>query len=79
MLALSNPRITQSQVDRLNALLDLDKPVLPGRYCPVISGDQQPCRFDQGRYIRWLTKVVQGDWGKSWTMQTGPPVTKMIG
>lgn len=79
MLALSNPRITPSHIQRLNQLLDLDKPIFPGRYCPVIAGDQQPCRFDQGRYIRWLVKVVQGDWGKSWTMQTGTPVTKMIG
>ena len=77
-LALSNPRITRSMIERLNALLDLDKPLLPGQYCPVVSGDQQPCRFDQGRYIRWLTKVVQGDWGTSWTMQTGKAVLALI-
>jgi len=80
MLALSNPRITQSMVDRLNALLDLDKPVLPGTYCPVDkTGEQLECRIDQGRYFRWLGKVIQGDWGKSWTMQKGALVTKMIG
>ncbi len=79
MLAVSNPRITRSMIDRLNKLLDLDKPVLPGQYCPVEKGVQQPCRLDQGRYLRWLGKVVQGDWGKSWTMQTGTPVLKMIG
>lgn len=79
MLAQSNPRITKSHIDRLNALLDLDKPVLPGKYCPVVSGEQQPCRFDQGRYLRWLGKVLKGDWGKSWTMQNGTPVLKMIG
>lgn len=79
MLKLSNPRMTQSMVDRLNALLDLDKPLLPGQYCPKVAGDQLPCRFDQGRYVRWLAKVVRGDWGTSWTMQTGTPVLRMIG
>lgn len=78
LLKLSNPRVTQSMIDRVNALLDLDKPLLPGEYCPKVSGEQQPCRLDQGRYIRWLVKVVHGDWGKSWTMQTGVPVLKMI-
>jgi peptide/nickel transport system permease protein len=79
LLALSNPRITQSQIDRLNALLDLDKPLLPGKYCPVVNGEEQPCVFDQGRYLRWLGKVLRGDWGESWTMQTGTPVLTMIG
>jgi len=80
MLALSNPRITKSQIERLNALLDLDKPILPGKYCPEApSGEAQPCRLDQGRYLRWLGKVLKGDWGKSWTMQTGTPVLTMIG
>ena len=74
MLKLSNPRLGQSHIDRLNALLDLDKPLLPGQYCPKVGGVQQPCRFDQGRYLRWLGKVVQVDLGKSWTMQTGTPV-----
>ena len=78
MLALSNPRITPSHIARLNALLDLDKPILPGQYCPVIENDPQPCRFDQGRYLRWLGKVVRGDWGRSWTMQVGTPVLTMI-
>lgn len=78
MLRLSNPRITQSQIDRLNALLDLDKPLLPGQYCPRIGTAVEPCRFDQGRYLRWLGKVVHGDWGKSWTIQTGTPVITMI-
>ena len=63
MLKLSNPRITPVHIDRLNALLDLDKPLLPGQYCPKVGGEQQPCRFDQGRYFRWLGKVVKGDWG----------------
>ncbi len=80
MIRVGNPRVTQSQIDRLNALLDLDKPLLPGQYCPQTGAtEEEPCRFDQGRYIRWLTKVVQGDWGKSWTMQVGTPVLKMIG
>jgi peptide/nickel transport system permease protein len=79
MLAMSNPRITQSHIDRLNQLLDLDKPVLPGQYCPVISGEQQECRFDQGRYFRWLGKVFRGDWGESWTISVGTPVIEMIG
>lgn len=79
MLAVGNPRITQSHIDRLNSLLDLDKPVLPGQYCPKVGGVEQECRLDQGRYFRWLGKVVQGDWGKSWTMQTGTPVLTMIG
>jgi peptide/nickel transport system permease protein len=79
LLRLNNPRITQSMIDRLNRLLDLDKPLLPGKYCPVEKGEAQPCRLDQGRYIRWLGKVIQGDFGKSWTLQTGVPVLKMIG
>lgn len=81
MLAQSNPRITQSQIDRLNALLDLDKPLFPGRYCPKVSGAggvQQPCHLDQGRYLRWLAKVLQGDFGKSWTVQNGVPVLEII-
>jgi peptide/nickel transport system permease protein len=79
LLRLNNPRITQSMIDRLNALLDLDKPLLPGKYCPTVGGEQQPCRLDRGRYVRWLGNVVQGDFGNSWTMQTGTPVLKMIG
>lgn len=78
-LKLSNPRIGQSHIDRLNALLDLDKPLLPGKYCPKVAGVQQECRFDQGRYLRWLAKVAKFDFGKSWTMQTGTPVLTMIG
>jgi peptide/nickel transport system permease protein len=78
-LKLSNPRMTQSHIDRLNALLDLDKPLLPGQYCPKVAGTQQPCRFDQGRYLRWLSKVVHGDWGRSWTLATGTPVMTIIG
>jgi peptide/nickel transport system permease protein len=77
-LRQSNPRITQSQIDRLNALLDLDKPLFPGQYCPKIGGDPQPCRFDQGRYLRWLGRLVRGDFGKSWTVQNGVPVSKVI-
>ncbi len=79
MLKMSNPRMTQSMIDRLNALLDLDKPILPGEYCPVVSGNHLPCRFDAGRYFRWLAKVLEGNWGTSWTMQTGTPVLTMIG
>jgi peptide/nickel transport system permease protein len=79
LLRTGNPRITQSMIDRLNALLDLDKPLLPGQYCPVVAGEQQPCRFDEGRYFRWLGRVVHGDFGNSWTMQTGTPVLEMIG
>ncbi len=79
MLRLNNPRITPSMIDRLNKLLDLDKPLLPGKYCPVEKGEVLACRADPGRYVRWLGKVVQGDFGKSWTMQTGVPVLTMIG
>lgn len=78
-LKQANPRITQSHIDRLNALLDLDKPLLPGQYCPVVKGKQQACVMDQGRYLRWLGKVSRGDFGKSWTMRTGTPVMTMIG
>jgi peptide/nickel transport system permease protein len=79
LLRTTNPRITQSMIDRLNALLDLDKPLLPGQYCPTIAGEQQPCRLDQGRYFRWLGRVLHGDFGRSWTLQTGSPVLQMIG
>lgn len=78
MLKLSNPRLGQSHIDRLNALLDLDKPLLPGQYCPKVDGVQQTCRFDQGRYIRWLNKVVHGDFGESWTLKPGTTVTSLI-
>ncbi len=78
LLRQSNPRVTQSMVDRLNALLDLDKPLFPGPYCPKIGNQQGPCQFDQGRYLRWLGKVVTGDFGKSWTVQTGVPVLTII-
>jgi len=78
LLRQSNPRITQSHIDRLNALLNLDKPILPGKYCPQIGNEQQPCRFDQGRYIRWLVMIFKGDWGRSWTVKTGMPVTELI-
>jgi peptide/nickel transport system permease protein len=78
LLKQANPRITQSMIDRLNALLDLDKPLFPGQYCPVVSGEQLPCRFDQGRYLRWLGRVIQGDFGNSWTVQTGVPVIQII-
>ena len=79
-LALQNPRITQSHIRRLNALLDLDKPLFPGQYCPKDArGNQLDCRLDQGRYLRWLGKVVTGDFGKSWTVSTGRPVLGMIG
>ena len=65
-------------IDRLNALLHLDKPLLPGQYCPRSGGEQLTCRFDQGRYVRWLANVLRGDWGRSWTMQTGVPVLTII-
>ena len=78
LLRQSNPRLGQSHIDRLNALLDLDKPLLPGQYCPKVSGVQEPCRFDWGRYVRWLSRVVKGDLGQSWTMKTGTPVLSMI-
>jgi peptide/nickel transport system permease protein len=74
MLRQSNPRVTQSMVDRLNAMLDLDKPLFPR-----LAGEQQPCRMDPGRYARWLSKVMQGDFGKSWTIQIGVPVLTIIG
>ena len=75
----SNPRITQSMVDRLNSLLDLDKPLLPGEYCPIVNSVQQACRIDPGRYVRWLGKVMQGDFGKSWTLKNGTSVLTLIG
>ncbi|MEJ5197945.1 MAG: ABC transporter permease [Anaerolineae bacterium] len=78
LLKLSNPRLGQSHIERLNALLDLDKPLLPGLYCPKEAGVQLPCRFDQGRYFRWLGKVLQGDLGQSWTLKPGTPVVELI-
>ncbi len=79
MLRTANPRITQTQIDHLNQLLDLDKPLLPGNYCPVIQGVKQPCRLDPGRYLRWLAKVAHGNFGTSWTMKIGQNVMSMIG
>ncbi len=78
LLRNSNPHITQSMIDRLNSLLDLDKPLLPGQYCPVTNGVQQACRLDPGRYLRWLWKVAHGDFGTSWTMKTGSKVLSLI-
>jgi peptide/nickel transport system permease protein len=78
MLKLSNPRLGQSHIDRLNALLDLDKPLLPGQYCPKAAGVQQPCRLDQGRYLRWLGKLLHGDLGQSWTLRPGSQVSEII-
>ncbi len=78
MLKLSNPRLGQSHIDRLNALLDLDKPLLPGQYCPRVDRVQQPCRLDQGRYVRWLSKVARGDLGESWTIKPGVKVISLI-
>ena len=78
LLKLSNPRLGQSHIDRLNALLDMDKPLLPGQYCPKVAGVQQPCRLDQGRYVRWLGMVVNGDLGQSWTLKPGVPVIELI-
>ncbi len=74
-LKLSNPRMSQAQIDRLNALLDLDKPLLPGQWCPqeLGLGETVGCRFDQGRYVRWLGKFLQGDFGTSWTVSNGSP------
>lgn len=79
LLRQSNPRATQAQIDRLNAMLELDRPLFPGQYCPRVNGEQQACRYDQGRYLRWLTRVIKGDFGKSWTVQTGVPVLEIIG
>jgi peptide/nickel transport system permease protein len=79
LLKQSNPRITQSQIDRLNALLNLDKPLFPGLYCPKTGSAQEaPCRFDPGRYLRWLGSVATGDFGTSWTVSTGTPVLTII-
>lgn len=78
MLKLSNPRLGQSHIDRLNALLGLDKPVIVGWYCPKFEGEQQPCRIES-RYVSWLMNVLRGDWGTSWTLQTGTPVMTIVG
>ncbi len=43
-----------------------------------MGGEQFACRFDQGRYVRWLVNVLRGDWGQSWTMQTGVPVLTIV-
>lgn len=78
LLKLSNPRLGQGHIDRLNALLGLDKPVLVGWYCPKVDGVQQPCRLES-RYFSWLGNVLRGDWGTSWTLQTGTPVMTIVG
>jgi peptide/nickel transport system permease protein len=78
LLRANNPRVTKSMIDRLNAMLDLDKPIFPGQYCPTLGTQAQPCRLDQGRYLRWLSRVVRGDLGKSWTVQSGVPVANII-
>lgn len=78
MLRANNPRVTKSMIDRLNAMLDLDKPIFPGQYCPTVGTQTEPCRLDQGRYLRWLGRVVRGDLGRSWTVQSGVPVADII-
>jgi peptide/nickel transport system permease protein len=78
MLRSTNPRVTTTMIERLNKLLDLDKPIFPGTYCPRIGTQQEECRFDQGRYVRWLGRVIRGDFGRSWTVQTGVSVLQMI-
>lgn len=79
LIRQANPRVTQTQIERLNALLDLDKPIFPGEYCPRIGNQQEACRMDQGRYLRWLGRVASGNFGRSWTVQTGVPVMDIIG
>ena len=80
LLKQSNPRIAPAQILGLNAMLGLDKPIFPGMYCPPKLGPvAEPCRFDMGRYLDWLSKVVRLDWGESWTLQTGTPVLAIIG
>lgn len=77
-LKLSNPRMSPFHIQRLEALLGLDKPVIIGWYCPKPIDDvQQPCRIES-RFVSWMINVFKGDWGESWTLRPGSPVLEMI-
>ena len=55
----SSGQVSQAQVERLNALIGLDKPWYE-------------------RYVIWLANVARGDWGTSWGVAAGEPVTTVI-
>jgi peptide/nickel transport system permease protein len=56
---LASPRVTQLDIDRLNRLIGLDRPL-------------------HERYVTWLWKSAQLDWGMSWQVAFGQPVGKVI-
>jgi peptide/nickel transport system permease protein len=58
-LRFSNPKITAAHIERLNALLGLNKPI-------------------HERYLDWLSNVLRGHWGTSWTTAPGRTVTQLI-
>jgi peptide/nickel transport system permease protein len=58
-LVFGTGQVSQSQIDRLNELIGLNKPWYE-------------------RYFTWLVNVVQGDWGTSWGVAYGQPVTTII-
>jgi peptide/nickel transport system permease protein len=59
LVRLGSSKITQAAIDRLNALLGLDKPV-------------------QERYFLWLSNILHGNLGTSWTTAPGRPVARLI-
>lgn len=68
----------ESHFERLYSLLELDRPLFPGKYCPEVSGEQLPCRFDAGRYLRWLGRVLTGRFGESWKVYAGQTVLDVV-
>ena len=62
LLKLSNPRISQSHIDRLNALLDLDKPLLPGNTAPRYPASNSPAAS--------IGAAISAGWPK-WSRATG--------
>ena len=87
LLPLQNPKITPSHIQRLNALLGLDKPIHM-RYIGWLVGDdwiealptwfagtdKQGQPFKNGDH----KGILRGDWGDSWTFRAGQSVSGLI-
>lgn len=58
-LATGRERISNADIQRMQAILGLDKPL-------------------HLRYLSWLKRAVTLDWGTSWTIARGQPVSMLI-